>query len=214
MTPESIWITLLLWTLFGFQHSFLAQPIFKRLIVKGFGQRFLDYAYRFFYFSSQCIVYPCFWYIVSRFESGRVLWVVPESLYAPYQVIKIFGHFVLLFSVLSADVNTFVGTKPLFVYLKSKIFKTPLPPVPVFGESSLVVTFPFNIIRHPMYFGITVSLLTSTTVFSEKVILNLICLLAYIEIGTYFEEKQLVKIFGHLYQDYQKRVPKFIPLIR
>jgi protein-S-isoprenylcysteine O-methyltransferase Ste14 len=84
--------------------------------------------------------------------------------------------------------------------------------VDIFGHNNLVIAFPFNLVRHPMYLGILLSLATATTFYSQKVLLNLICLVLYIDLGSYYEEKQLVRIFGVQYEKYQRHTSKYIPV--
>jgi protein-S-isoprenylcysteine O-methyltransferase Ste14 len=82
----------------------------------------------------------------------------------------------------------------------------------VFGHNNLVIGFPFTLVRHPMYLGIILSLLTATGIYTEKIVLNLICLVLYVELGSYYEEKQLVRLFGDAYRRYQATTSKYVPI--
>ena len=62
-----------------------------------------------------------------------------------------------------------------------------------------------------MYLGILLSLLTNSIEYNELTLVILICLMAYIEIGIFFEERQLVRDFKG-YEDYQNKVPKINPI--
>jgi protein-S-isoprenylcysteine O-methyltransferase Ste14 len=212
MSVTSLLLTIALWTVFGLQHSVLAQGFVKSAAGRWFGQDFVDYGYRFVYFLSQCFVYPAFWYIVSHFESGNVLWTLPSALNALHFALKLTGHFLIVATFIAADVNTFVGTKQLWAYVRAKLKRKPVDPVAVFGQSNFVVGFPFTIVRHPMYLGIILSLLTTTGIYTEKVVLNLICLLFYVEVGAHFEERQLVRLFGDAYRQYQTTTSKYLPV--
>jgi protein-S-isoprenylcysteine O-methyltransferase Ste14 len=212
MSATSIVLTIALWTLFGAQHSVLAQGFVKRFAGQVFGQAFVDYGYRFVYFASQCFVYPVFWYIVSHFESGSTVWTAPAMLYPVHFVLKVTGHLLIVMTFLAADINTFVGIKQLWVYLTSRLRHKPVDRVAVFGHNNLVVGFPFTLVRHPMYLGIILSLLTATGIYTEKIVLNLACLLLYVEVGSYYEEKQLVRLFDEAYRRYQATTPKYLPV--
>ena len=212
MSLTSVVLTVALWVVFGLQHSVLAQGFVKTAAGRVFGQDFVDYGYRFAYFVSQCFVYPAFWYIVSHFESGSIVWTVPPVLYPLHFVIKLVGHFLIVATFIAADVNTFVGTKQLWVYFSAKLRRKPVDKVAVFGQNNFVVGFPFTLVRHPMYLGIILSLLTTTGIYTEKVLLNLACLLLYTEVGSYYEEKQLVRLFGDAYRHYQTTTAKYLPL--
>lgn len=212
MRFSSVLLTIGLWVLFGLQHSLLAQGFVKNFTGRMFGKDFVEYGYRFVYFASQCFVYPAFWYIVSHFESGSTVWTLPAALYPLHFALKILGHFLIVATFIAADINTFVGTKQLWAYFSAKIKKRPVDKVAVFGHNNLVIGFPFTIVRHPMYLGIILSLLTTTGIYSEKIVLNLICLLLYVEVGSYYEEKQLVRLFGDAYRRYQQATSKYLPV--
>jgi len=212
MNATSIILTVALWVLFGLQHSVLAQGFVKSFAGRVFGQAFVDYGYRFVYFVSQCFIYPVFWYVVSHFESGRTLWTVPAALYPVHFLLKVTGHLLIVMTFLAADINTFVGIKQLWVYLSAKVRGKPVARVAVFGHNNLVVGFPFTLVRHPMYLGIILSLVTATGIYSEKIVLNLVCLLLYVEVGSYYEEKQLVRLFGDAYRRYQATTSKYLPV--
>ncbi len=212
MSLESALLTLGLWTFFGTQHSFLAQPPIKNFLRRRIGDDFVDYCYRFIYFASQCVVYPAFWFVITRLESGPVLFAIPAALFPVLFALKLFSYLLILLSLLAADINDFIGTKPLYLYLRSKVpGSEPLGDVKVFGQSKLVVRFPFNIVRNPMYLGLLISMASSTHLITEKALLNFACLFAYVLIGVYFEERQLIKIFGGDYLEYQKSVSKLLP---
>jgi protein-S-isoprenylcysteine O-methyltransferase Ste14 len=212
MSPSSILLTILLWTLFGMQHSILAQGFVKDYSGRILGKDFVEYGYRFVYFVSQCFVYPAFWYIVSHFESGSTLWTLPVALYPVHFTLKIIGHFLIVATFIAADIGTFVGTKQLWAYFKAKRTGKPVDRVAVFGHNNLVIGFPFTFVRHPMYLGIILSLMTTTGIYTEKILLNLVCLLLYVEVGSYYEEKQLVRLFGDAYRKYQTTTSKYIPI--
>ena len=79
MTFENIIFIGFLWFIFGLQHSFFAQKIVKDFISNNLGKNFLIFGYRFFYFVSQCIIFPVFWHLVTLINPGEVIWVFPEK---------------------------------------------------------------------------------------------------------------------------------------
>ena len=62
-----------------------------------------------------------------------------------------------------------------------------------------------------MYLGIILVFLSSSAIYTEKTILNLICLIIYIEIGVYFEERLLIREYKDDYISYKNNVPKINP---
>ncbi len=65
-----------------------------------------------------------------------------------------------------------------------------------------------------MYLGIILVYLSSTTIYTDIFFVNAFCRLAYIEIGTYFEEKTLLNRFSSEYEQYQTLTKKYIPFKR
>jgi protein-S-isoprenylcysteine O-methyltransferase Ste14 len=37
-------------------------------------------------------------------------------------------------------------------------------------------------------------------------------MILYFYVGTFFEERRMVRTFGQEYRDYQRRVPRFLPV--
>lgn len=72
---------------------------------------------------------------------------------------------------------------------------------------------PYKYMRHPLYFFVLV-LIWSSSVFGptlDRLLFNIIWTV-WIFLGTWLEEKDLVKLFGDQYLKYQKQVSMIIPL--
>lgn len=69
-----------------------------------------------------------------------------------------------------------------------------------------------KVVRHPIYSGI---ILVTVGFFlfipNLPTLISCACILIYIPIGIYFEEKKLIRIFGETYREYRKKVPALIP---
>jgi protein-S-isoprenylcysteine O-methyltransferase Ste14 len=72
-----------------------------------------------------------------------------------------------------------------------------------------------NKVRHPIYSG-TILIVVGFFLFSPTVatLLSSLCILSYLPIGIYLEEKKLLLEFGDLYAQYQSEVPALIPDFR
>jgi protein-S-isoprenylcysteine O-methyltransferase Ste14 len=69
----------------------------------------------------------------------------------------------------------------------------------------------YGVVRHPLYFGCSVILLfhpvqTRNSAFSVGMAVLYFC------VGTFFEERRLVKQFGDAYLSYRRSVPRLLPL--
>ena len=79
-------------------------------------------------------------------------------------------------------------------------------------EEKLVTTGLYSKVRHPLYAGIILIFL-GYFIFSGSISAgtHLACLLAYLPIGIYFEEKNLVEKYGADYKNYRTEVPALVP---
>jgi protein-S-isoprenylcysteine O-methyltransferase Ste14 len=78
----------------------------------------------------------------------------------------------------------------------------------------LVISGIYSQIRHPLYLGLVAVFfgyfLVSGTV---GALIHLGCLITYLPLGIYFEEKNLIAFFGENYREYRREVPAFLPRI-
>ena len=92
------------------------------------------------------------------------------------------------------------GLQQAYQYLKGKQGTNPS-----FSDVAL-----YKITRHPIYLGVLMFLWFTPNMTLTHLSLSVL-MTVYIYIGVYFEERDLVRIYGHTYIDYQERVPKLIP---
>ncbi len=71
----------------------------------------------------------------------------------------------------------------------------------------------YGIVRHPLYLGCS-ALLAFHPVQTRNSLASAAAIVAYLYIGTFFEEQRLERAFGEAYREYRKRVPRFLPLPR
>lgn len=73
----------------------------------------------------------------------------------------------------------------------------------------LVVAGLHRYVRHPLYSA--AFLLLWGLVDSPFALATAVWASAYLVIGTWFEERKLVRLYGDVYRDYRRRVPAFLP---
>jgi protein-S-isoprenylcysteine O-methyltransferase Ste14 len=71
----------------------------------------------------------------------------------------------------------------------------------------------YGVVRHPLYLGCSVILLFHPVQTRNSAISTAMVVL-YFYVGTFFEERRLLAHFGEAYSDYQRKVPRFLPLRR
>lgn len=101
----------------------------------------------------------------------------------------------LVVAFLQTDALSFIGLRQLFEKEKS---------------GALVVHGLYKIVRHPLYTFSLLFIWLSPSV-SQNSLTVYIGATLYILIGTYFEERKLLREFGEAYADYKKSTPMLIP---
>jgi protein-S-isoprenylcysteine O-methyltransferase Ste14 len=87
---------------------------------------------------------------------------------------------------------------------------TPLPADP---PKKLVVEGPYRIVRNPMYWGVASVMLGEAAVFHSKALGDLVVVffVGVILFVLFFEEPALRQKFGAEYEEYCRRVPRWLP---
>ena len=198
-------LAILLWFIFGLIHSILARPFFKNKVAVVFGYSFKNYFYPSIYFVSQCIFFSFIYNLICNLEYGKVIFQITENYKTFYFIIGILSNLFLICSVLQFNISEFTGTRQILEYFKL---------VKKRNNEQLNQKYLYKYIRHPMYLGIILVYITSHTIFTELFFVNLLCIIFYIEIGSYFEEKTLLKKFGNKYKIYKKNTYKYLPFVK
>lgn len=77
-------------------------------------------------------------------------------------------------------------------------------------RGSLIRSGFYRYMRHPLY-TFSMIILLASPVMTHNLVYIIICVGVYFYVGSFFEERGLVKRFGESYRTYQKEVPRFIP---
>ncbi len=95
-----------------------------------------------------------------------------------------------------------LGLRPILNRLRGR---NPMPmPITVAG--------PYRWVRHPLYLFMILMIWSCPDVTTDRLLFNLLWT-AWIVVGSYFEENDLIAEFGDAYREYQKRVPMLVPLL-
>ena len=194
MTNFEIIIYALLWLSFGFVHSLLARASTKRLLQPLFGR-----AYRFSYnlFSALHIGLVVIGGQIMlgensvKFEFGNALLFLAVAC-------QVAGVIVIVLSLTQYDLGRFAGTTQLFGDDDSAS-----------DEGPLHITGMHRYVRHPLYLGAYLFLLGGAL--SEFGLQTALWGCLYLWIGTWFEERSLVNLYGRAYIEYKEKVPAILP---
>lgn len=198
-TPENnvvaIVIDLLLILMFGLQHSIMARPGFKRVWTRWVPEPIERSTY----------------VLISNVASFILMWqwrgvdIVVWNVQSPVWRGVLWGLFVagwLMVPSVSFMINHFdlFGTRQVWLYLKGEPYKalpfrTPL----LYGR-----------IRHPLYVGWALAFWATPTMTAGHMLFAGTMTL-YMVIAARIEERDLVRVYGHLYRMYQDSVPAFVP---
>jgi protein-S-isoprenylcysteine O-methyltransferase Ste14 len=203
----NFFFAILLWTFFGIIHSIMARPVFKYWLIKKLNNTFEQHFYRLIYFISQCILFFFIYGLIKNLDYGSIIYTLPNKFHQVYYILYILSNLFLILSVLQFDISEFIGVKQFInFFINKKKNKHQI--------EKLNTNFLYRYLRHPMYFGIILVYIFSHTIFTELFLINLGCILLYIEIGSYYEEKSLIKKFGKEYLLYKSKTYKYIPFLR
>ena len=101
------------------------------------------------------------------------------------------------------DLKEFVGLRQWERHRKGKAEAT--------GRNERLFTGKgYGLVRHPLYLGCSL-LLAFHPVQTRNSAATATAVIAYFYIGTFFEERRLVRQFGEEYREYQRRVPRLLP---
>lgn len=185
--------------LFGVQHSIMARPWFKAFFAKYFPKPMERST---FVLISGLLLSL----MVFQWEPiGGVIWEVQPNTILHYVIYTLFflGWVILFVSTFLINHFDLFGIRQTYLELVGK---------PYTNLEFKIKSF-YKYMRHPLYFGMLLGMWATTTMTVTHLVFA-VGITIYAIIGTWFEERDLVKEFGMQYKLYQKRKPKFIPFTK
>jgi protein-S-isoprenylcysteine O-methyltransferase Ste14 len=181
----------LLWLSFGIVHSLLARSSCKTLLAPIFG---CSYRLSYNLFAALHIGLVM---IIGRLYLGQYSpnFDMPNWFFYLTTTTQLIGIGVILISLREYDLGSFSGLKQLFVASND--------------EESLHLSGMHRYIRHPLYLGVYLYLIGGMV--SDIGLQTALWGGIYLFIGTWFEERSLVKQYGRAYVEYKEKVPAVIP---
>jgi protein-S-isoprenylcysteine O-methyltransferase Ste14 len=194
-------IIILLFALFGYIHSLLASLKVKLWIKKTFGDLIAFYRllYNIFGLLSLYLIY------LFSPKPHPTIYDLPN----PFDLIILIPQFLSIAGVFWAFkyicFREFLGIDQIKRYFEKK-YSTELD-----EDYTLRIEGPYRYMRHPVYFFSITFLLFRPTM-DLFYLTFFICIVAYFYVGSYYEEKKLVRQFGDVYEKYRKEVPRIFPI--
>ena len=193
-------IIVVLFAVFGYIHSLLASEKIKINFKRFFGE--LIAFYRLFY-NAFTIVSLYLIYLISPKPNVKIY-----DFQYPYDIIILIPQFLSLVGVIWAFryicLKEFLGLDQINRFFEKR-YTTELD-----EDFTLRIEGPYKYSRHPIYF-FSISFLLFRPTMDLFYLTFFICIVAYFYIGSYYEEKKLVRQFGEIYENYRKYVPRIVP---
>lgn len=194
---SALLINLLLIALFGVQHSVMARPGFKNSLTKLLPKHLERSTY---VLATAAVIAMTIYYWQPMTSS---LWQIDSPLARQLiTAIYFLGWTITLVATFMLNHFHLFGLQQSFRPEEpdagSKVFKTPM--------------F-YSLVRHPIQTGVVIGMLATPDMTVGRAVLAA-GMIAYVAIGLYFEERDLMAEFGDTYGDYRKRVPALFPSLR
>ncbi len=191
-----------LWFLFGLSHSILASNNLKRKLIEQIGEKVAFY--RLFYNISSLILFLVIYQVAPK--PGITLY----DLIYPWDIIilvfQIFSLIGLIWAASSVNLWEFLGIAQIKRYYRGEYNTSELD-----ERYELKKSGAFKYSRHPIYF-FSILFLGLRPTMSFFYLVFFICLTLYFIIGSIYEEKKLVELFGDEYVQYQQETPRLVPI--
>jgi len=190
-----------LFAVFGYTHSLLASEKVKIQFKKIFGELIAFYRllYNFIGLLSLYLIY----------ELSPKPHIIIYDLPNPYDLIVLIPQFLSLAGVLWVFryicLKEFLGLNQIKRFIEKR-YTTELD-----EEFTLRIEGPYKYSRHPVYL-FSITFLMFRPVMDLFYLTFFTCIVAYFYIGSYYEERKLVRQFGEVYENYKKEVPRIFPV--
>lgn len=185
--------------LFGVQHSIMARSFFKDGLFSSVSDAVKQATFAIA--SSICLILIfCFWQPIEGY-----VWNFQDSI-----LMWFFLTFIYIFGWLTAFIATFmIDHFELFgLHQGYRVLKN-IPET----EAKFQIRFFYKYVRHPIQAATIVGLWATPTMSYGHLFLSA-GMTIYIFIGLYFEEKDLIRVFGEKYKEYRDTTPILIPFTK
>jgi len=193
----AIIIDLLLLSAFALQHSVMARQGFKKVWTRLISWHIERSTY---VLAASAVLALLLW---QWRPIPRVVWAVHNSgSQLALDVLFWAGWATLLVSTFLINHFELFGLEQVWRYFRGQQWQMPPFRTPAF----------YRMVRHPIYLGFVIAF-WAVPVMTLGHLLFSVAATGYILVGIFFEERDLIRIYGQAYRDYRKRVPMLIPFM-
>ncbi len=194
-------LIIFLFSLFACTHSLLASDKIKTIFKEKFGELIAFYRLIYNLFALGCL------YLI--YEISPKPHLIIYDLQNPYDVIILIPQFISLAGIFWTFryicFREFLGLEQVKRFIQKK-YTTDLD-----EEFTLQIEGPYRYTRHPFYF-FSITFLLFRPVMDLFYLTFFVSVVVYFYIGSYYEEKKLVRLFGKIYENYRNEVPRIFPV--
>jgi methanethiol S-methyltransferase len=197
---QSLLINVLLLSLFAIQHSIMARPAFKKWWTGIIGAAIERSTY---VLLSSLVLLLLYWKwqpisLVIWKAEGNIAITILTGIY-------FVGWLVVFLSTFMINHFELFGLKQVFENLRNNNKVT--------AASNFKTNFFYKIVRHPIMLGFIIAFWTTPVMTLGHLIFTITTTLYILIAVKFLEEKDLKKMHGKEYEEYQQKVPMIIPVI-
>jgi protein-S-isoprenylcysteine O-methyltransferase Ste14 len=196
---SSLFINVILLSVFALQHSIMARPQFKKWFTTIISPAMERSTYILLSSLALLLIYWQ-WQPITT-----IVWKMENEIVSLFLTgIFFLGWFILLLSTFMINHLELFGLAQIFDNLKNK--KTPNP--------KFQTNYLYKLVRHPLMLGFLIAFWATPTMTVGHLLFTLVTTIYIFVAVKYLEEKDLKKVIGKDYETYQKEVPMIIPFTK
>jgi protein-S-isoprenylcysteine O-methyltransferase Ste14 len=196
---SSLFINVILLSVFALQHSIMARPQFKKWFTTIISPAMERSTYILLSSLALLLIYWQ-WQPITT-----IVWKIENEIVSLFLTgIFLIGWLIVLLSTFMINHLELFGLAQIFDNLKNK--KTPNP--------KFQTNYLYKLVRHPLMLGFLIAFWATPTMTVGHLLFTLVTTIYIFVAVKYLEEKDLKKVIGKDYETYQKEVPMIIPFTK
>jgi protein-S-isoprenylcysteine O-methyltransferase Ste14 len=180
--------------LFFIQHSGMVRQSFRQWVTQFIPEEYGNVLYA---IASGIVLFG----MIVFWQKSSLIIINPQAiLHWPFRVIYLLSIVGFVWGIKALGSFDPFGYKPILNRLRGKQSR----------QNPFVVRGPYRWVRHPLYLFMILMIWSCPDLTMDRLLFNVLWT-AWIVIGSYLEERDLIAEFGEPYRKYQENVPMLIP---